>query len=393
MRYFILSATFAGLVAGSGLVSPVALAQDMAGPQEEPKQEEGDKGDQDAKKGKKAAKKAAKKADKERNRRRGMNVERYVKQVTEALTLNEEQVAQLRTILTANVEAADQVRSEAEAKNKELEASRDQKIRELLTEEQAAKFDQLQAEREERRGGREGRARRGERGPGGPGGPGGRMAGGRGLLGFDPRQVLGELALSEEQQAQARDIMRDVMGGLREQIGAARQQGPEAMQAAMAEIREKVKAQLSGILDEEQKARFNELTAEGAAAPKGERAGRERGRRQPRTPEERMERRLAAVLEAMQLTEDEVMILEPQIKRILKLDADTGATAEAERKALEELLKAEGEVDGDGIRARMAALRKVREEQQEARGELEKELRELVTIKQEGMLFLHRVLR
>ncbi len=220
---------------------------------------------------------------------------------------------------------------------------------------------------------------------------GGRRAGG--LLGFDPRQVIAELGLDENQQAQARDIMQSVMGGLREKIGAARAQGPEAMQAAMAEVRASAKSQLSAILDADQRTKFEELTSAAAKnnGARGER--RQRKERKPASPADRMARRLGNVMEAMGLSEDEAMILKPKIEEILQLDADTGATAEAERTALEALVKAEGEVDGESIRLRMASLRAVREKQLSTRTELESELRELVTIRQEGVLFLHRVLR
>lgn len=392
MRHIVLTATFAGLFAGFGLLAGPVFAQDMTGEGEKPKAEAEDA--QDEKAAKKAAKKAKKQAQK-KQRGRGMDVERYVKQLTQSLELNEEQSAQLRTVLTDNVAQMQDVREDAEAKTKELETARDAAIRNILSDEQTAKFEEMQAERDNRR--KQRAARGGDRGMRG-GDAGGRGRGG--IFGFDPRQVIGELGLDEGQQQQAREIMQSVGQGLREKIGAARQQGPEAMKAAMQEVRESVKAQFSAILDEDQRAKFEELTADPKARGKAQKTGkkgkdgkRAKRDRKPPTPAERMQRRLDNVLSGMAMTEDEQMILEPKIREILQLDADTGATAEAERKALEALVKSEGEVDGEAIRARMDSLRKVRESQQATRSELETELRELVTIKQEGQLFLYRVLR
>jgi len=301
MRNFVLTATFAGLIAGAGVFAGPSYAQDMMGGEDEPKAEE-----QDEKAAQKAAKKAQRQAEKAaKRRRRGLDVDRYVKQVTENLGLNEEQAAQLRTVLTDSVEASEQIRSEAEAKNKELEASRDKQIRELLTDEQAAKFDEMTSARDSRRRQRGERMRGGDRG--------GQMGGGRGLLGFDPRAVIGELALDENQQAQAKEIMQGAMSGVREKIGAARQQGPEAMKAAMQQIRADVQEQFSAILNEDQRAKFAELTADGGKTGKRgknrDQAKRQRRDRTPPTPAERMARRLGNVMEAMSLSEDEPMIL------------------------------------------------------------------------------------
>ena len=63
MRYHILTATFAGLIAGSGLLAAPALAQDMTGPDDKPKAEDA----QDDEAPKKAADKAAARAAKKRN--------------------------------------------------------------------------------------------------------------------------------------------------------------------------------------------------------------------------------------------------------------------------------------------------------------------------------------
>lgn len=390
MRHIVFTVTFAGLFAGSGLVAGAAFAQDSMGAGDKPKIEAG----QDAKPAKKADKRAQKQTQKGQ-RAPGMDVERYLAQAAESLELNEEQTAQLRTILSGNAAQLSEARATAEAKTKELEAARDAAIRGILSDEQAAKYDAMQAERANRRQPRGGKA--GERGAGATEG-GARGRGG--LFGFDPRAVIAQLGLDEGQQQQAREIMQSAGKDVREKMKVAREQGPEALKAAMAEVREGVRAQLSAILSEEQRTQFERLTAgsttdtpaKAGAAGKGGKTAK-RPNREPATPAERMQRRLDGVLTSLALSEDEQMILEPKIREILQLDADTGATAEAERTALEELVKTEGEVDGEAIRARMAALRKVRESQLGTRAELETELRELVTIKQEGQLFLARVLR
>jgi len=93
------------------------------------------------------------------------------------------------------------------------------------------------------------------------------------------------------------------------------------------------------------------------------------------------------------LSEDERLVLESRVRDVLTLDADAGAAAEKERQALEALVRAEGEADGTALRASMDALRQAREANQKRREALEAELRELVTLKQEAVLVLHRVLR
>jgi Spy/CpxP family protein refolding chaperone len=324
-------------------------------------------------------------------------MDRAIQQMVERLGLNEEQAVKVREVIDANVAELDQVRKDTEQLTQTLEKARDAKIRGLLTEEQAEQFKQVQAEREERRTRFRDRMRNrgGDRGRGGRGGSGGGFMGR--MLGGDPGQLAEQLELNEEQRQQLQQTMRETMGGIREQMQAVRGDR-QAMGQLFAEIREKVQAQIGEILTPEQRSKWEEIrqSAEAQRGARGERGqrGREgrRGRGQ-QSPEERAGRRMQSLLRDLGATEDELLILQPKIEEILQLDADNGSKAQAARVAIQELVKAEGEVDGEALRAKMDTLRKTREAQSEKRAALEQELRELLTIQQEAVLFLHRVLR
>lgn len=226
-------------------------------------------------------------------------------------------------------------------------------------------------------------------------------------------QLVQRLGLDEAQTATVTEVVR----ASAEQAAQVRADAERRAQA----IEQEREAKIAGLLTPEQSATYRQVQAERderraraqrgrdemaareggrGGAPgrvlggRGERSGPEgRSRRTAATPAERADRRLEGAIRDLGLSEDERLVLEPRIREVVTLDADAGAAAEKERQALEALVQAPGEADAAALRTSMDALRAAREANQKRREALEAELRELVTVKQEAVLVLHRVLR
>ncbi|MCI0341980.1 MAG: hypothetical protein L0216_12670 [Planctomycetales bacterium] len=326
--------------------------------------------------------------------------EQIVQTLTDRLALTAEQALKVREIVTASDKQSQDLRAEVDQKVSALQTESEGKVREILTEEQKPKFEEVMAEV------RQNRDRRRQAGPGGaPGMPEGGARGDRGgPIGLSPDELAEKLKLTEDQKPQVQAAVQDLRKGLRDALQGGGQMDPQArvkaVQDAMAALKDRLGAVLTAdqkpLLDqllEEGRGRFGRRLREGAAGRPG---GPERGRPEgggPRDPAARAENRLQTILTDLKLTEDESLILRPKIEAILRLAGEMRTAADDEVKALETAVQADPQPASEEIKSKMEALRKARAEQDVKRTELEKELRDLVTLRQEAMLLLHRVLR
>ncbi len=326
-------------------------------------------------------------------------VEQIVQTLTDRLALTAEQALKVREIVTASDKQSQDLRTEVDQKVSALQTESEGKVREILTEEQRPKFEEVLVEVRQNRD-----RRRAGGGPGMPGAPGGGAArGGGGALGLSPDELVEKLKLTEEQKPQVQAALQDLGRSMRDAFQGGGPMDPQARIQLVQDALTGLKDRLGTVLTAEQKPLLEQLIEEGRGrlgrrlreGGGGRPGGPERGRPEggPRDPAARAENRLQTILSELKLSEDEALILRPKIEAILRLAGEMRTASDDEVKALETAVRADPQPAPEEIQAKMETLRKARAGQDVKRTELEKELRDLVTLQQEAILLLHRVLR
>ncbi len=295
------------------------------------------------------------------------NQEKMLEKVKEELGLSDEQLQKFR-----------ELKAEEMQKMREFRDAQDKKIRELLTEEQRAKYEEMEkrVRKAMNRPGREEGERPGRRG--------------------DPLEmvklVAKELGLTEQQQEAIKELAKESRNQMMKILEEARNSGDfskvkETVERLQKDLEEKVRS----MLNDEQKTKFDAFLKEGRDGLKKliERRG---GGDRPGNPEEVMKARVREIQKSLDLLPEEGMIIMPKIEGILKAQSDLQTKMREQRKAAEELLKSP-DVTEETIGKELAIWRQARQEDEKKIEKMQADLKELLTLKQEAKLVLHGVLR
>ena len=305
-----------------------------------------------------------------------------VNRMADRLGLTAEQKSQVESIIR-----------DTEAKKKKLDAEQNDRIKALLSADQKEQFDELQRSLTRRgRGGRSGRSGAQEDPKNSP----------------QMKELTKLLELDDVQQEKIAEIGRKAMERGRkrgQEIWQQIQRGEfdfSKIEEEFSKFFNDFKTEVHPLLTSAQRPKFDKWVGglqEQMADPSqwgrlAERFGGGRGRRN--RGGERWSgsgggsTSLGRVLRDLDLSEDERLILEPSIKRILELDRSWRRTQRNHARRLRSLAS---DAEVEGVRAALAAAREARSNYTKERGEAEAELRDLVTLSQEAMLVSHGVLR
>ncbi|MHC5040554.1 MAG: hypothetical protein ACYTHM_24855 [Planctomycetota bacterium] len=311
-----------------------------------------------------------------RDRKRGS--EEFFKKLVEELGLNEEQSGKLKEVLRESQKAMQKAMEET---NRERTA----KVREILTEEQAAKFEELSKRRSR------GRSSSGRRG-----GEGRRPRGGTEYV---LKTIFKELELNPEQREKVTQIVEEVQGEVRELIRQAREGGgdPGAVREKVQALQSQILQKVEPILTPEQVEKLKELRKRlgreiMGGSPRDR--GRERDRNRPgggsRNPEEMLKRRLQAIREDLKVIPEVWAVLGEKIENILKTEMEFRGKMREQTKRMREMMQ--GEVEVETLEKEMGTLREMRANREKKMKDLREDLRELLDLKEEAKLILHGVL-
>jgi Spy/CpxP family protein refolding chaperone len=300
--------------------------------------------------------------------------EKAFRKIAKELGLSEEQMQKIR-----------EFKMEEARKMKEFRQEQESKISELLTEEQRAKYKELQSKRRKKMG-REGQRRDGQ-GRGGRDGGGGRKNDPLEML----RRISKELGLSEEQQGKIKELGKQSRMEMLKIIEQARATGDFAgVRKQVEKLQKSLIAKAREMLTEEQKTKFDAFLKDGREGLR--RMLNPNAGRRKRSPEEMMRYRLKEIQKALELLPEEAMIIMPKIEEIVKTQGGKVSAYRDQRRQVEALLKSP-DVDEESIDRELALLRKLREEEKNKIEKLQEGLRELLTLKQEAKLVLAGILR
>jgi Spy/CpxP family protein refolding chaperone len=273
-------------------------------------------------------------------------VDRHLERYRERLALAPEQVDKVRAIL------AEAARRE-EASRKETE----DRIRELLTEAQRPRLDEMQKAPE-------------------AGGPRGAPAPGR-WMGPSIDDLQRELALTSEQREKAAALIQAAADAARKRFEEARAGGLQnldwgAIRAEAEKLYSETTERIRDLLTPEQQPKFAKLVEE-------------RSRilhhvfRRPETPAERV----AHAMEALKIASaDEAAAVKSLVTRTAQLQGELADLDRAARDQARDLLKAEGTTDA-ALAERMAARRRERQALEDRLRKSQEELGQVVTVRQE----------
>ncbi len=314
------------------------------------------------------------------------DADRRARFLKERLGLDEEQSKKAAEIYKQNAES-----------EKKLEEDRRAKLREILTDEQKAKYDEMIKEMQAPGG----------RGPGGAApGPGGRGMGGGGFNFVDrfldglSDQLKEQLGLDEEQLGKAKTLIDELKKKAQENIEELRKNGfagvdwQEEMkkwQERMKETTEKMKA----FLTDEQKAKLDKLVEEmqnrgmGGGFGGGRREDRGAGGPGRATPEERVKR----AMEALKIEKaDEAAAVKDLVAKVVEaLHALEVYDREARTKVDE--LRKDAKLSDEELQNKIDEIRKGRDGKNAAVKDAQKGLYEVVTARQELELIQQGLLR
>lgn len=288
-----------------------------------------------------------------------------------SLNLSDSQSEQLKKILI----------DEELENNKRRDARRD-KVRALLTPDQKEQFEEM-VSRQQQRG-------RGGRG-------GGRRGGMMGRMGMDANALKDRLKLTDDQMTKIQAIMTEAGAKAMEQVREMRSGGGfdfNKMREMFTKVRDDVRKQIEPLLTDAQKPEFHKMNKEmdeRMSQWMGGRGGSSRGgdgrgqRRQPQTPEQIIERRVAAAMEALAFGQEEAAVIQPLVEKLVSYQVKAGKALRDQREAIGKL------EDEAQIRTKMAEYTKARDEYRQKLQLMSSGLRELVTVQQEAKLFALRV--
>ncbi|MHC4601418.1 MAG: hypothetical protein ACYS47_20675 [Planctomycetota bacterium] len=318
----------------------------------------------------------------ERKERRNRQ-DRGLRQLIKELGLDEEQVQKFKEIMKESQKTIQETLKKATE-------DREAKIREILTEEQAAKFGELSKRRSRGRGPMGG-AQGGRQRPGGQG----RMGGPAGDL---LRVILRELDLSPEQRDKVIEIIRDMQVRMEELMREARGEGgdPEAVREKMQALQKDLLEKIQPILSPDQQEKLEEIRKKVAKRIRGDldrRGGRNRGQPGQGDPEAMLKRRLQKIRGDLKVEIPEVWaVLGEKIEKILRAEMDFRKQLRDQTRKLRELMQGEGEVEDERLEKGLEGLRELRKNHQEVLKTLRSDLRELLNLQEEAKLVMHGVL-
>lgn len=314
------------------------------------------------------------------------DAERRVRFLKERLGLTDEQAAKAVEVYKQNAEA-----------EKKLEEERRGKIREMLTDEQKTKYDEMLKQMEGgrnsgapgREGGREGGAP--GRGPGG--GPGMAFGWVERMLDGMLENLKTELALTEEQLGKTKAVFDELKKKIQDNVEELRKNGFAGVdwQEEMKKLQEQMKEygnKVREFLTDEQKAKYDKLVEEfqnrgfggGFGGPRAERRDGPRG---PST-EERVKR----AMDALKIDKaDEAAAIKDLVQKVVEAQAALEAAERESRTKLDETRK-NAALSEEEIANKIDELRKARKLKSDAVREAQKALYEVVNPQQEAALMI-----
>ncbi len=282
---------------------------------------------------------------------------------------------------------------------------RDEKIREILTPEQAARYEELRKEA----GGAGARMRFGF--------PGGGMAevpsssfsfsmSGGGLEGLTAGKMREKLELDEDQFK----AVGEILAKYRDETAAAAKEAVknfdfEAVIEKLGKLKDDAVAKIRKLLTDKQKSGFEKMLEDASRAPGGAVVIGGDGSVPPelRKMTEDLKSRLGGVvagpaqrpvpeiLKELRCSEDEAAIIGPRIEKIRAIEAESSSAEANAASDLKEFIGKEKPSD-DAIRSKIEELRAKRAESKRRIAEARKELIELLTFEQEARLLIMGIL-
>lgn len=301
--------------------------------------------------------------------------ERMLERLKERLSLSEEQYGKVQEIVRATREAEDKAQKE-----------RDEKIRELLTDDQRRQYDELRrnpfgGERVER---------------GGPGGGGrGPMAWMERMLAPNIDQIKKELELDDDQTAKVKEVLDAFTEEMRERFNEMRQQGfqgfnwqeeGQKFQERIGQLVDKVKTWLN----DDQKTKLDKLVQERFGRFGG--FGRPNRTESPRARPS-VDERVKRAMEALHVeSSDEATVIQAEVKKAVEAAYALEDYERDLRSKIEEAAQ-RSDLTDDEAKAKIEELRAGRRERERALRDAQRALSEIVSYRQELELIRTGILR
>jgi len=272
--------------------------------------------------------------------------DRHLERYRERLALTPEQVDKVRAILAEATRREEESRKETEAR-----------IRELLTEAQRPRLDEMQKAPE-------------------AGGPRGSPPPGR-WMGPSIDDLQRDLALTPEQREKVTGLIQAAADAARKRFEEARAGGLQnldwgAIRAEAEKLTTETTEKIRDLLTAEQQPAYAKLVEERSRILR-------HVFRRPETPADRV----ARAMEALKIASaDEAAAVKSLVTRIAQLQGDLADLDRASRDQARDLLKAEGTADA-ALAERLAARRRDRQALEDRLRKTQEELGQVVTVRQE----------
>lgn len=302
----------------------------------------------------------------------GRGADRFLEGLARELGLEGEQLEKVRAAFEESQNAV-----------RESYQKRDEKIRDLLDEEQAKRYDALRREAQ-------GRMRPGGRGEGERGGPRGSSRSPQELI----RRALGNLELTEEQQGKVREILSEIQGEIEALVSSAREEGadPRDLRGKIEALRATVLEKVRPILTEEQLAKLGEMGRNvERRILEGRRGGEDRRGGREGDPEQRLQSRLEAIQNDLDVIPEVWAVLGEKVEGILREDLRFREAARERGRSLRERMES-GEEGEEDLLSAMREFREERKRHEATLQDLREDLRQLLSLREEAKLVLHGVL-
>jgi hypothetical protein len=305
------------------------------------------------------------------------DLDRRVQRLKDSLKLNDEQAAKAKEIYKADKEATDK-----------LEKERQDKLKEILTDDQKKSYDELL------NGGGQGGRRAPGGGQGGQGGFGGGMM--DRMLGPTMDQLKSELTLTDEQVGKIQPVVDEFRKKAQDRFDELRQGGFQGMnwreemdnfRKSMEETGSKVKEHLT----EEQKTKFDALVKQRGGGAGGNNGG-------GNTPSQdrrglSVDERVKRAMDALKIENgDEATAIKDLIKKVAEAQVALESWDRDSRPKIDETLGNKDLKDED-LETKLKDLRTQRKEKEQAIKDAQKALAEVVSYRQELELIKQNILR
>jgi hypothetical protein len=308
-----------------------------------------------------------------------------VNMLKQRLNLNDEQTAKVKEIYQKDAE--DQTK---------LEEARIAKIKEVLTDDQKKQYDEVL--RSFRGGGGAG-GQRFQFGQGGPGGGGFQFGGGRGMGQFSMDDLKRELSLTDEQVEKIKPIVDEFSAAAQKRMEELRQNGFQGLnwqeelqkfQDSMKGLADKIKAHLNDDQKSKLDARMEQATGWMRAIPMFMQ-GRQGGTATPSrlSVDERVKRAMAALKIEKDVERDAVADL---VTKVVKAQDGLEDYQKSSREGLQSTAR-NGELSDQALEDKLTEQRTERRRLEKSLAELQGQLADVVTHRQEIELILLGILK